>query len=85
MTNARVSLRKTELQNLTVDGCSAQAQAFECSNDPHTFLLFSLVRSFAAKGIHRHESVQGLNLNRWSISGLEPEMPVTDLKVKLQY
>jgi hypothetical protein len=71
--------------NLTVDGCSAQAQVFECSNDPHTLLLFSLVRSFQAKVIHLHEPVQGLNLNRQSISGIEPEMPVTGFKIKLQY
>ena len=37
------------------------------------------VRSFTAKGICVHEPVQGLNLNRRSISGLEPEMPVTQL------
>jgi len=37
------------------------------------------VRSFTAKGIYLHEPVQGLNLNRWSISGLETEMPVTCL------
>jgi len=37
------------------------------------------VRSFTAKGIYLHESIQGLNLNRQSISGLEPEMPVTTL------
>jgi len=35
------------------------------------------VRSFTGKGICVHEPIQGLNLNRWSISGLEPEMPVT--------
>ena len=29
--------------NLTVDGCSAQAQAFECLNGPHILLLFSLL------------------------------------------
>jgi len=29
--------------NLTVDGCSAQAQAFEYQNAPHTLLLFSLL------------------------------------------
>ena len=34
------------------------------------------VRSFTAKEICVHEPVQGLNLNRRSISGLEPEMPV---------
>jgi hypothetical protein len=41
------------------------------------FLLCSLVRSFTAKGIYLHEPVQGLNLNNQSISGLEPETPVT--------
>jgi hypothetical protein len=46
-------------------------------NGPHTLLLFPLVRSFTAKGIYFHEPFQGLNLNRRSISGLEPEMPVT--------
>ena len=35
------------------------------------------VRSFTAKGIYLHEPVQGLNLNRRFISGIEPEMPVT--------
>jgi len=35
------------------------------------------VRSFTTKGICLHEPVQGLNLNRRSISGLEPEMPIT--------
>jgi hypothetical protein len=35
------------------------------------------VRSFTAKGICVREPVQGLNQNRRSISGLEPEMPVT--------
>jgi len=35
------------------------------------------VRSFTAKGICVYEPVQGLNLNRRSISRLEPEMPVT--------
>jgi len=36
------------------------------------------VRSFTGKGICLHESVQGLNLNCRSISGLEPEMLVTE-------
>jgi len=35
------------------------------------------VRSFTVKGICLHEPVQGLNLNRRSILGLEPKMPVT--------
>jgi len=35
------------------------------------------VRSFTAKGICVRELLQGLNLNRQSKSGLEPEMPVT--------
>jgi len=34
-------------------------------------------RSFTAKGICVHEPVQGFNLNLRSISGVEPEMPVT--------
>jgi len=42
-----------------------------------TLVLFQLVRSFTAKGTHVKKPVQCLNLNRWSISGLEPEMPVT--------
>jgi hypothetical protein len=39
---------------------------------PHTLLLFPLVSL---------EPVHGLNLNRQSISELEPEMPVTHLSV----
>jgi hypothetical protein len=39
--------------------------------------MCSLVRSWTAKGVCLHESVQGLNLYRRSVSGLEPEMPVT--------
>jgi hypothetical protein len=35
------------------------------------------------QGIHLHEPVQGLNLNRRSISGLEPEMLVTVWKWKM--
>jgi hypothetical protein len=72
--------QNTELQtptNFTVDGCSAQAQSFECLNGPYTPAV-SPVRSFAAKGIYLHEPLQGLNLNRRSISGSEPEMPVTN-------
>jgi hypothetical protein len=37
----------------------------------------TLVRSFTAKGMYLHEPVQGLNLNRRPITGLEPVMPVT--------
>jgi len=37
--------------------------------------------SFTATGIYLHEPVHGLNLNRQSISGLEPEMPVTILYI----
>jgi hypothetical protein len=37
--------------------------------------------SFIAKGIYLHNPVHGLNLNRPSISGLEPEMPVTILYI----
>jgi len=44
---------------------------------PSHLLLCSLVRSFAANGICLHEPVQGLNLNRRSISGLDSKMPVT--------
>jgi len=40
------------------------------------------VRSFTAKGICVHEPIQGFNLNRRSISGLEPEMPVTILRTE---
>jgi hypothetical protein len=36
----------------------------------------TLFRSFTAKGRHLHEPVQGLNLNCWSITRLETEMPV---------
>jgi len=36
-------------------------------------LLLSLVRPFATKGIYLNKPVQGLNLNRRSISGLEHE------------
>jgi hypothetical protein len=32
---------------------------------------------FDRQGIYLHEPVQGVNLNRRSISGLEPELPVT--------
>jgi len=39
------------------------------------------VRSFTAKGICLHEPVQGLNLNRRSVSGLEPGMPVNIFSV----
>jgi hypothetical protein len=39
----------------------------------------TLGRSFTAKGMYLHESFQGLNLNRRSITGLETEMPVTQL------
>jgi len=35
--------------NLTVDGFSAQAEAFECLNGTHTLLMFSLVMLFTAK------------------------------------
>jgi len=35
------------------------------------------VRSFTAKGICVHEPVEGLKLNRRSISGLEPVKPLT--------
>jgi len=42
-----------------------------------TSLAVFPVRSFTAKGIYFHEPIQGLNLNRRSISGLEPEVPVT--------
>jgi hypothetical protein len=37
-----------------------------------------------SQGIYFHERVQDLNLNRRSISGLEPEMPVTIQSRKLQ-
>jgi hypothetical protein len=37
----------------------------------------TLVRSFTAKGLYLHEPVQGLNLNRRSITRLETEMPIT--------
>jgi hypothetical protein len=52
--------------NLIVHECSAQAQAFERPNDPHTLLLFSLVKSFKAKGI----SLKAVR------AGFEPELPV---------
>jgi len=42
-----------------------------------TLLLFQLVRSLTVKGTYVKKPVQGLNLDRRSISGLEPEMPVT--------
>jgi hypothetical protein len=51
---------------------------------PSHLLLFSLVRSFTAKSICFHEPVQGSNLNRRSISGLESEMPVTQDGFKLK-
>ena len=41
---------------LTVDGCSAQTQAFECLKGPHTPAVFP-VRSFTVKGIYLHEPV----------------------------
>jgi hypothetical protein len=44
---------------------------------PSHLLLCSLVRSYTAKSICLNEPVQGSNMNRRSISGLEPEMPVT--------
>jgi hypothetical protein len=62
--------------NLTFDGCSVQAQAFKCLNSPHTSCC-SPVRSSTAKWSSLLEPVQGLNLKCRSISGLEPEMPVT--------
>jgi hypothetical protein len=37
----------------------------------------TLVGHFQPKGMYLHEPVQGLNLNRRSITGLEPVMPVT--------
>jgi len=37
------------------------------------------VGSFTAKGVYLHEPVHGFNLNHWSTSGLEPEMPVTSV------
>ena len=42
--------------NLTVDGCSSQAQALEFLNGTHMLLLFCLVRSFTAKGIYLKEA-----------------------------
>jgi hypothetical protein len=83
MSKSRISLRTpscTTPTNLTVDGCSAQAQASECLNSPHKLLLFPLVRSFTARVVYLHEPVQGLNLSCRSISGLEPELPVTNIK-----
>lgn len=41
---------------LMVDRCSAQAEAFESLNGPHTLLLFSLFRSITAKGIYLTEA-----------------------------
>jgi hypothetical protein len=37
----------------------------------------TLFRSFTTKGMYLHEPIQGLNLNRWFITRLETEMPVT--------
>jgi hypothetical protein len=51
---------------LTVDGCSAQAEALEFLNGTHMLLLFSPLRSFTAKGIYLKEAC----------SGFEPESPV---------
>jgi len=51
---------------LTADGCSAQAQAFDCLHGTHTLLLFSLVMLLAAKGICQKQAC----------SGFEPELPV---------
>jgi hypothetical protein len=63
--------------NLTVDGCSALAQTFECLNSTHTLLMFSLVMLFTAKKeFISRKPIQGLNLNLRSISGLEPKRPV---------
>jgi len=45
--------------NLTVDGYSAQAQAFECLNGTHILLLFSLVSSLTAKGSYLNEASSG--------------------------
>jgi hypothetical protein len=53
--------------NLTIDGRSAEAQAFECLNGTHMLLLFSLVKTFIAKGMY-------LKVARL---GFEPERPVT--------
>ena len=64
--------------NLTVDGCSAQTEASECLNGTRTLLLFSLVMLFTAKrNLSQGNPIQGLSLNHQSISGLEPERPVT--------
>ena len=63
--------------NLTVDRCSVQFLAFECLNCTHKLVLFSLVMLFTAKGIVCIQLVQGLYLNRRSVSALEPEMPLT--------
>jgi hypothetical protein len=52
--------------NLTVYGCSAQAQVSQWRNGFHTLFRFSLFRSFIAKRIYLHGSR----------SGFEPESPV---------
>jgi hypothetical protein len=44
---------------------------------PSHFLLCFPLRSFTVKGIFLHDPLKGLNLNRQSVSELEPEMPVT--------
>ena len=71
--------QNSELQNsysLTADRCSVQAQALNALTALTPTAVF-LVRSFTAKRICLHEPVHVLNLNRRSISGLEPEMLVT--------
>ena len=59
--------------NLRADGCSAQAQASECLNGPHTLLLFSIVRSSRAKGFYLKKPLSEFELNDRSIPGHETE------------
>jgi len=82
VSKSRVSLRKPSCKthtNLTVDGCSARAQAFECLNGLHISAVLP-VRSFTAKGIYLKESRSGFEPE--SISGLEPETPLTTVDMR---
>jgi hypothetical protein len=67
---------------LTVDGCSAQAKGLNVLTALTHSCCFTYVGYLEPKEFISRKPVQGLNLNRRSISGLEPEMPVTYVKPK---
>jgi hypothetical protein len=68
VTKSRFSLRTPSCKtptNLTVDGCSAQAQAFECLNGRHAPAVFPSYVIYSQK-----------NLSARARLGFEPESPV---------